>query len=119
MVKYDTLAEAGKMAADYNREKKLEKVEDLEGCPHLEPIIKSVRDMSPTGKCMLKVSKERGTAWFATDNKYYWHPQDDFKPLTAQLVYRRDPKTGRVKEYRRPFDGTNCRLCLQAIKKRE
>jgi len=106
-----------KKSVDGDTAKKLEWVQDEEGCPHVE-VLDALA--GPTGSAYQCVGEHGGIAWQVLKHSYwYWHPQADFKPLTCNLTALRiNPKTGKVRTVKPPISGKNCNLCVQKIKER-
>lgn len=101
-----------KSIIDRDNEERFEKARDAEGCPHIEMISGFTQ---PYNDMLAHVGKNGGIAWKNDDGNphWYWHPQENFKPLEyTEVVIGRKMKTPSK------IDGKNCERCLLAIKER-
>ena len=137
-----------KKSLDKHFAEKLEEIKDIETCPHVEsgsfPIsirLATAQDFNThhsglwpgdpkidrkvydnagfrSRELLHKIYILGGTGWLATDKNFYWHPQTDFRPLTAEYVFRLADtydNTQGIFVTGKPIPGTNCRLCLRGI----
>jgi hypothetical protein len=97
-----------------SNDEKLEAVKDAEGCPHID-LIKGFTQ--PFNEMISHLAKNGGIAWQTDDNNqwWYWHPQEDFRPLLGVKRAHRGRKLRRIDP---PIGGQNCKWCVAAIRAR-